>query len=410
MANIWAEDQLRCPRCGSDQVVKRGRSKRKLQVYGCKACGRRFNDPTARDHRVRPEAVAKVINLYYDGLTTRSIIDELGGLHVSPARSPSTVYEWVHDYTRLAIEELKAYRAHTGPVWLADERTVRIGGSSVTNLYIMDAATRFLLVSHLSREDGLEPAIETLRKALARSTTAPERILTDRPDPFGTAVQHTFGGTVGHIRSEGVRETLEDNLSEHLRDRARTRMEILESLQGLENGQIFLDGWAINYNHFRVHPSLAGSTPAEAARLDAPFKSWEDFTRRDASSYAEERRQRGRTGARRRRRNPRIARQIPDTGMESLRFAVSESGLQEIWRSGLIAQELLRRIRHLGEDGNTLEQHFASAWLQDLHIEVDHQRNRLGRNLVVEPLVDCPCLTSGMAHGSSCPNFPRRPL
>jgi transposase InsO family protein len=51
-------------------------------------------------------------------------------------------------------------------------------------------------------------------------------------------------------------------------------------MRGLRNpttAKIVLDGWLIHYNYFRPHEGLRGKTPAEAAEIRFPYKSWQDI-------------------------------------------------------------------------------------------------------------------------------------
>lgn len=45
-----------------------------------------------------------------------------------------------------------------------------------------------------------------------------------------------------------------------------------------------IDGWLAHYNLFRPHEGLGGKTPAEAAGIEAPFKSWKDVVEGDDSA------------------------------------------------------------------------------------------------------------------------------
>ena len=50
----------------------------------------------------------------------------------------------------------------------------------------------------------------------------------------------------------------------------------------MRTGQDYLDGWVIDYNHFKKHHALKGATPAEVVGADklVPWRdSWEGITR-----------------------------------------------------------------------------------------------------------------------------------
>ena len=82
-----------------------------------------------------------------------------------------------------------------------------------------------------------------------------------------------------HIQSEGIRARVNNNLSERLQGAIRDREKTLRALDGLETGQRYFDGWAINYNLFREHEGIKGQTPAEIAGVNPPFTEWADVVR-----------------------------------------------------------------------------------------------------------------------------------
>ena len=68
---------------------------------------------------------------------------------------------------------------------------------------------------------------------------------------------------------------INNNLSERLQGTYRQRTKTLRGLDNAESGQVYLDGWTLTYNLFRLHESLDNKTPASAAKVSTPFKSWE---------------------------------------------------------------------------------------------------------------------------------------
>ena len=77
-----------------------------------------------------------------------------------------------------------------------------------------------------------------------------------------------------HTQSEGIYERKNNNLSERLQGTLKERTKVMRGLHSRESGQRFLDGWVIDYNFFRPHLALKGKTPADAAGLDVPIRTW----------------------------------------------------------------------------------------------------------------------------------------
>ena len=53
----------------------------------------------------------------------------------------------------------------------------------------------------------------------------------------------------------------------------------MRGLQNIETGQRYLDGWVADYNPFREHAGIDYKTPGEVAKVNAPFKEWEDVVK-----------------------------------------------------------------------------------------------------------------------------------
>ena len=106
----------------------------------------------------------------------------------------------------------------------------------------------------------------------ARSATNPN-FVQSRADKLGShvpAIKQIFPDAED-IQSEGIRARVNNNLSERLQGTIRDRENTLRGLEGLESGQRYFDGWAINYNLFREHEGMKGQTPAEMADVNPPF-------------------------------------------------------------------------------------------------------------------------------------------
>ena len=51
-----------------------------------------------------------------------------------PEPSKRTIYEWVQDYTQVALKGMKDHKAHTGGHWVADEMQLKVGFREVLEL------------------------------------------------------------------------------------------------------------------------------------------------------------------------------------------------------------------------------------------------------------------------------------
>ena len=87
-----------------------------------------------------------------------------------------------------------------------------------------------------------------------------------------------------HIQSEGMRASINNNLSERLQGTFRDRIKTLRGLDSQTTGQRYLDGWTLTYNLFRGHESLGNKTPGSRAKVAPPFREWADVVKAGAAS------------------------------------------------------------------------------------------------------------------------------
>lgn len=266
-----------CPACGNDGVIKHGFHSG-VQRYQCKACRKVFRgSDKAQGRSYTPKTIGSAVDAFYDGLSYRRIAQNVGQAEGIDTPSSFTPYDWVKDYTARAQDLLDGAKPKTGDEWVVDELAIDVGGRKVWLWNVMDADTRFVLATHISNTRGQGNAATLLRKAKAAAGNLPEQVKTDRLPAYGPAMFKVFGqNNVKHIRSDGIRAEVNNNLSERLQGTFRGRTKTMRGLEGDDSAQEFLDGWALDYNYFRPHMALDGKTPAAAAGIDAPVKSWQE--------------------------------------------------------------------------------------------------------------------------------------
>lgn len=278
MAEFTKTYTFNCPYCGNEKIVKNGRQLGK-QRYRCKACRRQFNDTGAMHGRHAPaERIGMAIRMYYGGTSYKQTAETIADGHDIPEPSKETLYRWVTEYTDAANDIMADFPAHTSGKWVADEIQVKVGGESYWLWNVVDAGTRYALAVHLSPNRDQRAAVAVMRKAMAAADAPPTSITTDKLGSYVPAIKQVFPDA-DHIQSEGLRARVNNNLSERLQGPIRDREKTLRALDGMESGQRYFAGWAINYNLFREHEGVRGQTPAEMAGVNPPFTEWADVVR-----------------------------------------------------------------------------------------------------------------------------------
>ena len=274
--------EIHCPRCAGGQIVKIG-FQRGQQRYRCKDCRKDFRaNGKATGRRMDAELMGAAIQDHYDGKSYKKIAEAVEKEYDIPEPSKATVYEWVRDFSAEAVDEMKDHPAKTGGGdWVADELHFTVKGKKAYLWDIMDRDTRYILASHLSYRRDAPSARAMLRKALAASDGPPKTITTDKWRAYIKPIKELVP-EAKHIQSEGLAAEVNNNLSERLQGTYRDRVKTLRSLESIETGQRYLDGWTLNYNLFRKHEALKNKPPASKALKDPPFTEWTDVVKGDA--------------------------------------------------------------------------------------------------------------------------------
>ena len=270
-----------CPRCGNGSVVKVGQ-RNGHQRLRCKSCGNTFrNGGQAKGRKYDAGLIGATIRDYYMGLSIKQLAESIADRYNVPEPSKDTVYQWISEYTDKATYATKDMKAHTGAHWVVDEMFVQVGGEYCYHWNVLDKRTRYLLATHLSRTRHTNEAIKVLRKALAVAVHPPTRITTDKYIAYPEAIRAVFPKGVKHIRSKGLEDHVNNNMSERMQGIYRHREKTLRGMDCIESGQQLLDGFTLTYNLFRKHSSLGNRTPGEVALVESPFSKWADVVRAD---------------------------------------------------------------------------------------------------------------------------------
>ncbi len=267
-----------CDRCGSGNVVQNGRRHNKsgtLARYLCRTCGRRFtgNDGYRR-RRADPEKIALAIDLYFRGLSLRKVADHFRQAYRLKL-SPMTVYRWIAHYSALAAEWMDAQGVRVGERWHVDETVVNVDGQERYLWNVMDAQTRFLLATHISRARGMADTRRPLQKAKAATPDRPAEVFTDGMMAYPEAVRKEFGRFGGswptpHRRVPSIRARESNNRIERLHGTEKERTKVMRAFDTDGGAAMIAEGFRVHYNMVKPHMALHGQTPGAAAGIALP--------------------------------------------------------------------------------------------------------------------------------------------
>jgi len=181
-----------CKYCGSNNVIKYGKHSG-VQRFFCKDCKRKFADNDALPNMQTPiDQVGAAIGMFYEGQSLNSIRRLLNQIYNSYP-SDSTVYRWVSKFTKQAVKDAKKYKPRVGNTWVADETVLKIDGKNVWFWDIIDADTRFLLASHISKTRTIKDARKLMELAARTAGKPPKVVLTDGLKAYLDGIELAFG-------------------------------------------------------------------------------------------------------------------------------------------------------------------------------------------------------------------------
>ena len=276
----FTEPQLiACKWCGSTNTIKKGIDKG-VQQYLCLNCRRKFNEKDAPyGMRTTVGQIGASLDLYYTGSSLSDIATFLKTSHNNEV-DRSTVYRWLVRFTKEAIRLLETLKPKVSDTWIADETTLKFQDKLYWVWDIIDRKTRFLLASYLSPNRGTREAAILMELASKRADKAPKRVITDKLRAYLDGIELVFGADTKHIQSSPFAGVDSTNIIERFQGTIKERTKVVWGFKSLDTARLILEGFSIHYNFFRPHISLNYKTPAKAAQIDAPCRSWTELVRK----------------------------------------------------------------------------------------------------------------------------------
>jgi transposase-like protein len=108
---------MKCPKCNSREIVKRGKRKGKFgskQLYFCKHCSKRFADQTLKHKIHSPRVIYYALNYYNRGYTLKES-SKLVNRQFKIKTGKSTIHSWINEFRDLCpISSAKQYFSDSG--------------------------------------------------------------------------------------------------------------------------------------------------------------------------------------------------------------------------------------------------------------------------------------------------------
>jgi len=264
MANFQA-NEIRCPRCNSDRIVRKGLVHNKAfaaQRYMCKKCLHKFTDNAeSKGLKGNPLAVIVAADLYFKGVSLRMIEDHLNRIYSLKVSYP-TIHRWVRRFIESMKTMEKEHILEIGGTWHIDETEVKIASKRYYLWNVLDEESRILLASVITYGRSSEEAEIVLKKALKAARTYPRKIVTDGLASYQAAVRNVFGCRTKHIFKARFTDPQNNNLVERINGTLKERIRNFRRLDNVTSSSQLFEGLRLYYNYLRPHSALGGLNPA----------------------------------------------------------------------------------------------------------------------------------------------------
>ncbi|MGA8276146.1 MAG: DDE-type integrase/transposase/recombinase [Thermoplasmata archaeon] len=236
---------------------------------------------------MEPRTVALALDLYFRGLSLRKVaahLKQVYGLSVAPM----TIYGWIVRSTPRAAKWMDSRGARTSERWHVDETVVSSNGNPRWVWNVEDAATRFLMATHVTKLRRARDARVLLRRAKSATPDRPLTVLTDGLPAYRKSIGRELAFRSGsevvnpHSRVPSIRAKKSNNLVERLNGTEKERIKVTRGFHGKNGAKLFVEGFRVHYNMVREHQTL-GTTPGVAAALPDPggFR-WKEIIERSS--------------------------------------------------------------------------------------------------------------------------------
>jgi putative transposase len=195
-----------CPRCKSENIIKRGIRRNKLQdiqQHFCNDCGKWFVINLGFERMyATPKMITSAMQLYFSGESLRNVqkFFKLQGVKISHV----AIYKWIGKYVTLMQGYLKQITPKVGDVWRSDELYVKIKGNNKYLFALMDDETRFWIAQQISERKNTSDISPLFKKGKDIAQKRPNVLITDGAPNFNVAFKNEFF-TVSNPRTKHIR-------------------------------------------------------------------------------------------------------------------------------------------------------------------------------------------------------------
>lgn len=274
------ETTIRCPKCKSTNIVKRGTSPTQnrgvQQRYLCKGCKKTFIQDLGFWKMKNSEAkVTAGIDLYFSNLSSRKVRNHFRR-HWQHNASHVSILDWCRKYTLKVQKFVDTLQPQLSGQYYADETEIDRRRNKDIFWCNVDWGTRFINATFYSPNDQtVEDAIEFLNRV--KMNGKPKYIQTDAAQFYPQAMRKVFSSNARQTTYHGeqrvehrinnVSKTGRHNVRiETVFSKIKDRVDDFRGLKALWSAPILMQGIILQHNFVESH-TTTGKIPAELAGL-----------------------------------------------------------------------------------------------------------------------------------------------
>lgn len=175
--------------------------------------------------------------------------------------SYETIRRWVGKFGSRYAGWLRAKRSKPSATWHIDEVFLKIGGKQMYLWRAVDDEGEVLDILLQSKRDKLA-ATKFLRKAIKRTASVPQIIVSDKWRPTGAAIRSILP-SASHLRGKRL-----NNRAENAHQPTRRREWKQQRFKSAKSAQRFLSIFSAFYNHFNIQRHLISRSTMKTFRAD----------------------------------------------------------------------------------------------------------------------------------------------
>jgi transposase-like protein len=280
---------IKCPKCGSEETVKRGFSmtekRGKQQRRLCNDCKHTFIvDMGFWKMKNKKEVIVMCVDMYLSNLSSRKMMNQLKR-HFSISVSHMTILRWVRKYVEKVSGFVKKIKPKLFGGVYADETEITCGKRNDVFWCAVNWETRLINASLYSpRPQNMEDAIDFMR--MIAKNGRPTFIQTDAlqiyPRAFRKVFYSRYSKDFVEHRINNYTETKKHNVRiETVFSKIKDRVKDFRGFKSSYWASVIMEGIVIQHNFIEKH-STTGFAPCDLAGYDLNLgdNRWMDLIRK----------------------------------------------------------------------------------------------------------------------------------